>query len=125
MPAKNPANSGGAHGEGSGVAVGPRQESSESVGAAAAAKGRDDAGAELSSAAPRSGGGIGRWRGEREANRSARDTMRAMAVHAVVPVARVAAGATEGEGNGGFCWSGLLGFWLVRRCRGFPVLHSF
>jgi hypothetical protein len=110
MPAKNPANSSGAHGEGSGVAVSPRQESSEAVGAAAAAEGRGDAGAELSSAAPRSGGGIGRWRGEREANRSTRDTMRAMVMHAVVLVAREAAGATEREGKGGFCWSSFWAF---------------
>lgn len=99
MPAKNPANSGGAQGKGSGVAVSPRQERSEAVGAAAAAEGRSGSGAERSSAAPQRCGGIGRWREEREANGSARDTMRAMALLAVAVAvaARVAAGPKEME----------------------------
>jgi hypothetical protein len=89
------------------VAVSQRHESREAVGAAAAAEGRGGAGAERSSAALRSGGGIGRWRDEREANGSARDTMRAMAVHAIALVWRRERRRWRGEG-GGFCW-----FWFA------------
>jgi hypothetical protein len=67
------------------VPVCPRQESSEAASAAPAAGGRGGAvEAEQSSAAPGKGGGSGRWRDEREANGSARETIRAMAVPPVV-----------------------------------------
>jgi hypothetical protein len=58
-------NSGRATGEDSGVPISPRHESREAMGAVAIAEGKGGAGAERSSATPRSGGGIGRWRDER------------------------------------------------------------
>lgn len=75
------------------MAVCPRQESSDAASAASAAGGRGDpAAAERTSAAPGKGGGSARRRDEREANGSARDTMRAIDVPAWC------GGRSEGEG---------------------------
>jgi hypothetical protein len=101
MPARNPAK-GGTERRGSAVGVNPRRESSEAVDDAA---GRS--GAELSSAAPRRGGG--RWRCEREANGRARDTMRAMVALARRPAAAAERGRTS-ESNREVLWFLLLWF---------------
>jgi hypothetical protein len=68
MPAKNHANSGGASGEGSAVAVIPRHESREAVGPAAASEGRGGAG--QSGAVPRHGATAGLGGGGTSARRT-------------------------------------------------------